>query len=139
MGILFLKFACAPSYWDTLLLRACLCVKVLEDFTFRGLPVRQAFGSFRQACTSGGFQNDGYYAWWVSPTTHRLSSRLAHGSKQRGVGAGRSPPPICNHNAGMGGFIKKLICFPASLHKWGVGGAQPPRLQTYCSHGEWVF
>ena len=52
--------------------------------------------------------------------------------------------PICNPICGvfscsklLGMFQKKLTCCQASLHKRGVGGAQPPRLQTYCSHGDW--
>ena len=72
---------------------------------------------------------------------HRLSSKLAHGSKQRrrwGGGLRGHSTRFCKHNARMVGF-KKFICCQASLHKRGLVGAAPPSVQTYCSHGEWGF
>ena len=44
------------------------------------------------------FQKDSYYAWWASKATQRLSSKLAHGSKQRvgWRGGAQPPPPFAN-------------------------------------------
>ena len=59
---------------------------------------------------------------------HRLSSKLAHGSKQRRGwgGVAGAQHPLFKHNARMVGF-KKFICCQASLHKRGLVGRKPPQ------------
>ena len=56
----------------------------------------------------GGVSKDSYCAWRVSITTRRLSSKLAHDLKQRGVG-GQPPPPICKHQCSHGWFQKHSL------------------------------
>ena len=55
----------------------------------------------------GGVSKDSYCAWRVSITTRRLSSKLAHDLKQRGVGG--QPPPICKHQCSHGWFQKHSL------------------------------
>ena len=82
-----------------------------------------------------GFQKNSYYAWQVSIATRRLSSKLAHGLRQRG-GLGRGqPPPHCKHNARLVGF-RNTHMLSSKLTQAG-GWGQPPCLETHRSHGEW--
>ena len=74
----------------------------------------------------------------VFQTTHRLSSKPAHGLRQRGRWG--APRPNCKHNARRVGW-KKFICCQASLGRgggvaWWMAGFQKDsdQLKTSLSH-----
>ena len=49
LGILVFRVCLCVQLLGDSTLRVCLCIKLLGDCTFRGLPVRDAIGRFRQA------------------------------------------------------------------------------------------
>ena len=78
-----------------------------------------------------GFQKkDSYYAWRASKNDSE-AVKQACARLKTAAGLWGAQPPVCKHNARMVGFIEKLTCCQASLHKRGVGGAQPP---SACKH-----
>ena len=76
----------------------------------------------------GGVSKDSYCAWRVSITTRRLSSKLAHDLKQRGVG-GQPPPPHLQTPMLAWLVSKTLTCTKSA--------AVPRHLQTHRPLGEW--
>ena len=81
---------------------------------------------------NGGVQFDSHYAWWVSKTSHRLSSKLAHGSKQGGGLGGPNPP-----NVRMVGFQKKTHMLSSKLAQAGGWRGAAPLFANILLAGEW--
>ena len=97
-----------------------------------------------------GLQKDSYYAWRVSKTTQRLSSKLAHGLRRGGWGwGGRSPPPpffdlffLCcfgtRRDKGLAGTAKIVVVFRTSRRGSNSSPNLPTRQRT-CKTRLWIF
>ena len=73
----------------------------------------------------GGVQKDSYYSWRVSITTHRVSSKLAQGFRQKGD-RGRRNSPHLQTQCAPGWFHNKSHMVSSKLARRGCWGAAAP-------------